>query len=39
MVIILPPASDIEKSRTGNYSLIWSGLMYVAKIFAHITVK
>ena len=26
MVITLPPASDIQKSRTGNYSLIWSGL-------------
>jgi len=26
MVIGLPPAPDFEKVRTGNYSLIWSGL-------------
>jgi len=26
MVIGLPPTPDLEKVRTGNYSLIWSGL-------------
>ena len=32
MVIGLPPAPDLEKVRTGNYSLIWSGLI-VAGVF------